>query len=122
MPKYQNNALTEGKDFPLCSIQSITDNAERFQQNGAKNPSNYLNCEHPHPPSTDLSGSVTQYTSVAPLHISLGLGLKNVNVAEELAVKEDAKIRAEDGITSDNVANLIETRDNCCKDLQNLEI
>ena len=69
-----------------------------------------------------MSGSVTQYTSVAPLHISLDLGLKNVNVAEELAVKEDAKIRAEDGITSDNVANLIETRDNCCKDLQNLEI
>ena len=59
---------------------------------------------------------------MAPLHISLDLGLKNVNVAEELAVKEDAKIRAEDGITSDNVANVIETRDNCCKDLQNLEI
>ena len=120
LPKYQNNALTEGKDFPLHSIQSITDNAERFQQNGVKNLSNYLNCEHP--PLIDLSGSVTQYTSVTPLHISLGLGLKNVNVAEEEAVKEDAKIRAEDGITLDNVANVIETRDNCCKELQNLEI
>ena len=107
MPKYQNNALTERKDFPLRSIQSITDNAEWFQQNGAKNPSNYHNCEHP--PLIDLSGSVSQYTSVAPLHISLGLGLKNANVPEELAVKEDGKIRAEDGIRSDNVANLIAT-------------
>ena len=120
LAKYQNNTLTEGKDFPLRSIQSITDNAERFQQTGAKNPSNYLNCEHL--PLIDLSGSVTQYTSVAPLHTSLGLGLKNVNVAEELAFKEDAKTRAEDGLTSDNVANLIEIRGNCCKDLQNLEI
>ena len=84
------------------------------------NPSNYLNCERP--PLIDLSGSVTQFSSVAPLHISLGLGLENVNVAEELAVKEDGKIRADDWITSDNVANLIEIIDNCCKELQNLEI
>ena len=120
LPKYQNDALTEGKDFPLRSIQSITDNAEQFQQNGAKNPSNYLNCEHP--PLIRLSGTVTQYTSMAPLDTALGLGLKNVNIAEELAVKEDANIREEDGMTSDNIANLIEIRDNCSEDLQNLEI
>ena len=59
-------------------------------------------------------------TSVAPLHISLGLGLKNLNVVEEIAVNEDNKIKEAMGITSDTVADLLSKRDKIYSELDEL--
>ena len=71
--------------------------------------SDYLNSEHP--PSIDAKGPVINYTSVVPLHISLGLR-KNLNVAEELAVNEDKKVNETNGMSSDTVTDLLLKQDN----------
>ena len=89
LPKYRATDSHKGERFEIRSFESIEENAKLFQENGAKNPSNYFNCENS--PLIDLNGPVIGHISVAPLHIFLGLGLKNLDVAEQLAIAEDKK-------------------------------
>ena len=83
LPKYWATDFNEGERFEIRSLESI-EKAILFQENGAKNPSNCFNCENS--PLINLNGPVIGHTSVAPLHISLGLRLKNLDVAEQLAI------------------------------------
>ena len=119
LPKYRATDSNEGERFEIRSLESIKENAKLFQENGAKNPSDYFNCENS--PLIDLNGPVIGHISVAPLYISLGLGLKNVDVAEQLAIAEDKKIKEENGITSENMLQLLHDRDSCCTQIANLE-
>ena len=105
LPKYWATGSNEGEKFQIRSLKSIKENAKLFQENGAKNPSNNFSCENS--PLTDLNGPAISHTSVAPLRISLGLGLKNLDVAEQLSIVEDKKIKEENGITSENMLQLL---------------
>ena len=58
-------------------------------------------------PLFQAAGPVINRTTVAPVHISLGLGLKNLNAAEEIAIKEDKKIKAADGLSSEKMTELL---------------
>ena len=73
LPKYQEPESEQNRTFSPRTIESITQNARLLPKNGGKIPSDYLNSDHP--PLIDAKGFVINYTSVAPLHISLGLGL-----------------------------------------------
>ena len=46
LPKYWATDFNEGERFEIGSLESIEENAILFQENGAKNPSNYFNCEN----------------------------------------------------------------------------
>ena len=119
LPRYQDSDLAQGKTFPVRDLELIAENAQSFKDNGAKTASSYFNCEHV--PLVNLKGLVIKHTLVAPLHISLGLGLKNLNVAEEIAVTEDKKkIKELNSLTSDNMTKLLQDRDNCFSELTNL--
>ena len=118
MPRYQDSDLTQGKTFPVRDLVSIAENAHSFKDNGAKNPSSCFNCEHV--PLVNLKGPVIKHTSVAPLHISLGLGFKNLNVPEDIAIAENKKLKELHGLTSDNMTKLLQDRDNCFSELTNL--
>ena len=119
LPKYHEPESEQNRTFSPHTIESITQNAKLFQENGRKIPSDYFNSEHP--PLIDACGPVINFTSVAPLHISLGLGLKNLNVTEELAVIEDKKVKGANGMSSDTVADLLLRRDNMHNMLDKLE-
>ena len=50
------------------------------------------------------------HTSVAPLHISPGLK----NVAEDIAIKADEKIKAANGLSSEKMIELLNQRGSLC--------
>ena len=115
LPKYQPLTFTEGRNFEMRAMESISENAKSFKEAGSKNPSNFLNSENAL--LFQAAGPVTNHTSVAPLHISLGLGLKNLNAAEEIAIKEDKKIKAADGLSSEEMTELLNQQGNLCDEL-----
>ena len=99
--------------------ECISENAKSFKEAGSKKPSNFFDNENS--PLFQAAGPVINHTSVAPLHVSLGLGLKNLNAAEEIAVEEDKKIEAANGLSSEKMTELLNQRGNLCDELDSSE-
>ena len=97
--------------------QSKTSNAS-FLAAGETDVLNFNNCKHA-PLNLD-SGTVIDHVSTTPLHVSLGLGLDNVNIIENLAIEIDKEIKAADGLTSDNMKELLQQRTSIIQQLQDL--
>ena len=74
LAKCQPLTFTEGRSFEIRAMKSISENGKSFKEAGSTNPSNFLNSENV--PLFQAAGPVINHTSVAPLHIALGLGLK----------------------------------------------
>ena len=70
---------------------------ERFVQAGSSKSKvkEFNNCEAPS--LFKGAGSVISTTSCMPLHISLGIGLNNVNILENEAVELDQQIKSDQG-------------------------
>ena len=66
--------------------------AEKFSESNNKSESaDFANCEHQ--PLINSEREIVNATSlVTPLHLALGLGVKNLEPVETLAAEEDQKV------------------------------
>ena len=67
------------------------------------------------------SGFVIDTVSVSPMHISLGLGLQNVNILEDMSVSSDAEIKEDGCKYSEYMRSLFQRRDHMSAELVRLE-
>jgi len=129
LPKYRNIS-TEGacKDFPKRTLEGMDNQSKKIISSGKtkENVKNFQNCEGT-PLLTD-KGPVLNHMSVMPLHLSLGLGLQIVNIADDLASTIDLTIREDCGESTDDVtsalikrADILEQRSRLQQQLDDLE-
>ena len=82
--------------------------AKKFSESNKKSPADFANCEHQ--PLINGEGEIFNATSVTPLHIALGLRVKNLEAVETLAVEEDQKVFDAKGISSNEMKILYQQR------------
>ena len=87
----------------MRTVQNMKKDFEEFVKNGNvhKNASKFNNCEHV--PLLLHDGNIIDLVSVMPLHVSLGLGLVNINIVENLATEIDISIREANSIPCDTI-------------------
>ena len=78
--------------------------SQQFKDNGCSQPAFYENCEHP--PLVGNKGCVIDKVSCLPLHVALGLGVKNLNAVENQAWELDAQVKDFDGVDTAQFKNL----------------
>ena len=103
--RYKEKDHQEKKIFNRRHLENMIEKANEFQANGSKNPSNFENCEAL--PLVGTKGWVIDNVSVLPLHIALGIGLRNLNSLEAIALSLDLQILQAKGATSDLMVSLL---------------
>ena len=117
--RYKEKDLRGKKIFERRHLENMVEKAHAFQVNGSKNPSNFENCEAL--PLVGTKGWVIDKVSVLPLHIALGIGLRNLNSLEAIALSLDLEILKAKGATSDLMVSLLQCVEEKTLELQNLE-
>ena len=92
----------------LRTYEACHSSNEKFQAAGNANVAEFGNCKES-PLNWDI-GPIIDSISTTPLHISLGLGLQNVNLIEEMAIELDQEVKEADGATSAKLNELMQRR------------
>ena len=90
----------------------------RFVESGSENVLNFQNCKQL-PLNWDI-GPIIDNISTTPLHVSLGIGLQNVNAIEEMALELDRQVKEAEGQSSDELNQLMNARNGHIEALQEL--
>ena len=103
LQRYLAPGTSPERKFAIRTFENMREDAKKFKENGAKKESakDFKNCENY--PLIPATGEVLSDVSVMPLHISLGLGLQFLNIAENIAVSLDIDVRKENGLTSNGL-------------------
>ena len=105
--RYKEKDNREKKIFDRRHLENMVDKAHKFNTNGSKNPSHFENCEAL--PLVGTRGWVIDNVSVLPLHIALGIGLRNLNTLETIALSLDMQILEAKGNTSNLMLSLLQS-------------
>ena len=123
LPKYSDKdpRLAEEKTFQQRTLEGMATMADNFASSGLPKSqvSKFQNCEAK--PLISPEGPVIDHISVMPLHLSLGLGLQLVNVAEDIATAMDLKIREDNGSSSSAVITVMAELESLALELAQLE-
>ena len=100
LQRYLAPGTAPERKFARRMFENMREDAKKFKENGTKKESakDFKNCENY--PLIPATGEVLSSVSAMPLHISLGLGLQFLNIAENIAVSLDIDVRKENGLTS----------------------
>ena len=106
LPKYKESTPSVC-NFEKRPFEQLQADHERYRANGDPRTKvkDYHNCE-----LSSLfkgSGPIILTTSCMPLHISLGVGLRTLNVVEEEAISIDNEIKTENGQQTNEIVEII---------------
>ena len=117
-PRYRVLNVPE-KDFELRTFENFEKLATKFIESKKSSATDFENCEHQ--PLIRGSGNLISKVSCTPLHIALGLGVRNVTSLENLAIKEDQKVSAAQGLSSTEMMVLLQERNKLQESILSLE-
>ena len=115
----RKRTIGKKKIFDRRHLENMIEKVNEFQTNGSRNSSNFENCEAL--PLVGSKGWVIDNVSVLPLHIAPGIGLRNLNSLEAIALSLDLQILKAKGATSDPMVSLLQSVEEKTLELQELE-
>ena len=111
-PRYSDDDTVTKRSFTPRTFEEVREMVKKLLESNKKSPADFANCEHQ--PLINGEGEIVNATSVTPLHIPLGLGVKILEAVETLAVEEDQMVFDAKGISSNEMKILYQQR----KDIQ----
>ena len=102
----------------LRTYEGCISSNESYVSSGETNVPAFNNCKNT--PLNRDEGTVIDSVSSTPLHVSLGVGLDNVNVIEKMVVDFDKQVKEAEGKTTENVTALMEQRGELLTEIQDL--
>ena len=104
---YDHRQLEE-KTFTSRTVDGMAAMADMYATSGLPKGqvSKFQNCEGK--PLISAKGPVIDHVSVMPLHLSLGLGLQLIDIAEDIASALDLQIRKNNGLSTHEVTDTME--------------
>ena len=111
----------DGGDQLRTVEKCIEDNERYIAETGGdkKLAKHYNNCISP--PLIGDTGDVIDQVSTTPLHVSLGIGLKSVNLLEQQALELDTELKGVGAVHSEAVSRNLERRRNISQDILRIE-
>ena len=123
LPRYvsQDPQQSVSKTFTERTVEGMAAKAEAYAKSGLPRSqiSKFENCERK--PLIDAKGPVLDHVSVMPLHLSLGIGLQLVDMAEDLATAINLEIREDNGLSSAAVITAIEKNESLQQEHKEME-
>ena len=102
----------------LRTYEGCISSNESYVSGGETNVLAFNNCKNT--PLNRDEGTVIDSVSTTPLHVSLGVGLDNVNIIEKMAVDLDKQVKEAEGKTTENMTALMEQRGELLTEIQDL--
>ena len=107
LPKYNESTTPSVCNFEKRTFEQLQADHERYRASGDPRTKvkDYHNCELPS--LFKGSGPIILTTSCMPLHISLGVGLRILNVVEKEAISIDNEIKTENGQQTNEISEIM---------------